>query len=89
MLLPSLIGTKICLRPLKQSDITALKMQANDRTISRFIPSIQFPYTIEHARRWVNRTLRQALNDSGCLLGIELASRKGIIGMMGLKNLNQ
>ena len=89
MLLPRLNGTKICLRPFKRSDIPALTRQANDRTISKFIPSINYPYTGESARRWVNCTLRMARNDSACQLGIELVSRKGIIGMMGLKNLNQ
>ncbi len=89
MLLPHLAGTQIALRPLKRSDITALKKQANDRTISKFIPSIQYPYTAEHARRWVNSTLRLARNDSACQLGIELVAEKGIIGMMGLKNINK
>jgi RimJ/RimL family protein N-acetyltransferase len=67
----------------------ALKRQANDRIISKFMPSIQFPYTTEHARRWVNCTWRLARNDSACQLGIELVAGKGIIGMMGLKNLNR
>lgn len=89
MLLPHLIGIQISLRPLKRSDILALKKQANDRTISRFIPLIHFPYTADHARRWVNHTLRLARNDSACQLGIELTFDKGIIGMMGIKNINK
>jgi [ribosomal protein S5]-alanine N-acetyltransferase len=89
MLLPHLTGTQISLRPLKRSDITALKRQANDRTISKFMPSIQFPYTAENARRWVNRTLRSARTDSAYQLGIELLSRKDFIGMMGIKNINR
>ena len=89
MLLPHLTGTQIALRPLKRFDITALKRQPNDQTISKIIPSIQYPYTAEHARRWVNSTWRLARNDSACQLGIELVAGKGIIGMMGLKNLNR
>jgi [ribosomal protein S5]-alanine N-acetyltransferase len=89
MLLPTLIGTRLCLRPLKRSDTPELKRQANDRTISRFIPSIPFPYTTDNARRWVNCSLRLARNDSACQLGIELTSEVGIIGMMGIKNINR
>ena len=89
MLLPHLTGTQVSLRPLKRSDIPILTKQANDRTISRFMTSIHFPYTTDHARRWVNRTLRLARNDSACQLGIELVARKGIIGMMGIRNLNK
>jgi RimJ/RimL family protein N-acetyltransferase len=36
----------------------------------------------------VNCTLRSARNDTAYQWGIELLSREGIIGMMGLKNLN-
>lgn len=88
MKLPYLVGTRIALRPLKRSDIPAIVSQANDRTISKCIPAIHYPYTADHARRWVNRTLRLAREDSACLFGIELVGREGLIGMMGLKNLN-
>src|SRR5512135_1677154 len=89
MVLPTLEGIHLRLRPLKRADMRALVRQANDRSISRFIPSIHFPYTTEHARLWVNRTLRMGRNDSACQLGIELITQKGIIGMMGIKNLNR
>jgi ribosomal-protein-alanine N-acetyltransferase len=88
MVLPQLTGNHICLRQLKRTDIPALECEANDQTISRFIPVIHFPYTAEHARRWVNRTWRLARNDSAYQFGIEQLSKKTIIGMMGLKNIN-
>jgi ribosomal-protein-alanine N-acetyltransferase len=88
MLLPNLIGAHIHLRSLKRSDIAALAKQANDPSIARFMPSLPHPYTSEHARRWVNCVQRAARNDAAYQWGIELVSRHGIIGMMGLKNLN-
>jgi [ribosomal protein S5]-alanine N-acetyltransferase len=89
MLLPQLNGNHISLRALKRSDIPALAKQANDRSISKFMPSIHFPYTAEDARLWVNASLRMARNDSAYQLGVELLSRKDIIGMMGIKNINR
>lgn len=89
MQLPHLSSDLISLRPLTRADIPALRSQANDEAISKSIPSIDYPYTMEHARRWVNCTRRLARKDLACHLGIELVEAKGIIGVMGLKNLNR
>ena len=88
MRLPILTGTNVRLRPLKRSDISKIAEGANDRTISKFIPSIPYPYSIDNARKWVNRVQRSARKDTAYQFGIEPLGSDGIIGMMGLNNLN-
>lgn len=88
MLLPHLSSDRISLRPLRRSDIPTLQSQANDKSISKSIPSIDYPYTMEHARRWVNCTRRLARQNTACHLGIERPIVKGLVGIIGIKNLN-
>ncbi len=89
MKLPTLAGERIRLRPFVSSDIPALSIQANDRTIAKYMPSIAHPYTEDHARRWVNCTIRSARNDSAAHFGIERVVRPKLIGMAGIKNINR
>lgn len=88
MRLPILTGNTIHLRPLKRTDIPAIARGAHNKTISKFIPPILYPYTVVEARKWVNGVRRSARADTAYQFGIERIAKQGIIGMMGLNNLN-
>ncbi|MBU8934147.1 MAG: GNAT family N-acetyltransferase [candidate division Zixibacteria bacterium] len=88
MRLPILKGNTIHMRPLKRTDIPAIARGAHNKTISKFIPPIPYPYTVVEARKWVNCVHRSARADIAYQFGIERISKEGIVGMMGLNNLN-
>ncbi len=88
MLLPQLNAQRVRLRPLVRADIPALVTQANDRTIARLMPPIAYPYSSDHARRWVNKAQRLARQDREAHFAVERIDRAGLIGVVGIKNLN-
>ncbi len=88
MRLPSLSGKIIKLRGLKRQDIHSLRNHADDKNISKFIPFIPHPYTLNDARKWINLTHRMARSNKAYHFGIALAETNEIIGIIGLKNIN-
>lgn len=88
MRLPSISGELIRVRRLKRQDIHSLQNNANDENISKFIPFIPHPYTLNNARKWINLTHRMARSNNAYHFGITLIETNEIIGMIGLKNIN-
>jgi RimJ/RimL family protein N-acetyltransferase len=83
-----LTGECVSLRPLKRSDQVAIQKYANDWHVARYLPLMPFPYTLDHARQWINTTHRAARNKTEYDLGIHLTGKDEIIGMVSLMNLN-
>jgi len=89
MLLPQLTGEKVRLRPLKRADIVSLARNANHAEIAKYIPAIPYPYTTVEAHKWVNKVHLGARKDTIYQFGIEFDGGEGIIGMIGLNNVNR
>ncbi len=52
--LPVLQSESFLLRPYKDSDVVSLQKNINDKRVARDVSNIPFPYTIEHAKSWVD-----------------------------------
>ena len=88
MRLPVLTGNKIFLRQLRRKDNLSIKQAADNKEISQFIPFIPTPYSLDNARRWINKTHREARADRAYQFGISSKEEDRIIGMIGLKHIN-
>lgn len=88
MHLPTLKNDRITIRPLKRSDVEALRDNVNDRQIAKFMPSIPYPYTLDHARKFINLAHCHARTNKAYHFGITESGTDEIIGVIGLKNVN-
>lgn len=89
MKLPILTGKLIRLRPLKRSDIESITTNANNPDVAKYLPLLPHPYTIDDARKWINISQALSRKNTGFHFGIERVSESGIIGVIGLDNLNR
>lgn len=89
MKLPTLAGKLIRLRPLKRSDIQSIAANANNPAVAKYLPLLPHPYSVDNAREWINISQAAARNNTGYHFGIEQISEHGIIGVIGLTNLNK
>ena len=89
MALPTLKGKLINLRQPRRSDAESITEHANDRRISKYLPVLPHPYTVEDARGYINRSFRLARNGSTYLFGIEHPETGAIIGGVGLSAINR
>lgn len=85
MALPVLKGDKITLRQLRRSDAMVLQRNANNREIIRNVTHLPYPYTINHAKSWVEKSLRLARKRKEFHFGIINADSGQLIGMIGLR----
>jgi len=85
---PILKSEKIVLRRLRRSDVESLTLNANNKNIARFIPGFPSPYTVEHARSWIDKTNRLYRKGTEIHFGICDIESDAIIGMVGFKNIN-
>lgn len=88
MKLPILNGKLIRLRPLKRSDIRSIASNANNPEVAKYLPLLPYPYSVDNAREWINISQASARKDTGYHFGIERISESGVIGVIGLTNLN-
>lgn len=47
------------MRPLKKSDYKILARKINDRTIYRYTTNIPYPYSVNDAKKWLNKVMRR------------------------------
>lgn len=84
----TLKGERIHLRRLHRKDIGSIQKYANDKKITRFIPFIPFPYTLNDARKFVNLAHRMERINKAFNFGIISNTTNELIGIIGLKNIN-
>jgi len=89
MELPILEDRAVRIRPLKRSDAPAIAKGIGLRAVSRWLPMVPYPYALGDAQTWINYAHRTARKDLECHFGIERLDRDGIIGGIGLRNLNR
>ncbi len=85
---PLLKSDRLSLRRVGPSDIASLVRNANNRQVSRFMPKLSFPYTIDNAKKWLREANRQRRRNLSYDFGIELSESGVIIGVMSLQNIN-
>ncbi|MBW2971082.1 GNAT family N-acetyltransferase [Candidatus Woesearchaeota archaeon] len=76
-------GKRINLRRLRRSDANFIYEHAKDKEISKYT-QVPHPYTIEHAKKFINETQKKMRERTDYSFGIELKETKEIIGMMSL-----
>ena len=89
MQLPTLEGQLIRIRPLKRSDAPAIAKGIGLRAVSRWLPQVPFPYTLNDAHAWINHAHATARKETECNFGIERLDEPGIVGGIGLSRVNR
>lgn len=85
----ALKGKLINIRQIKKSDAQSIQKYANDKKVSKFVPPIPSPYSIEEAYRWVKYTQKKLREKSEYHFGIAGIDNDEIIGMVGLRAVNK
>ena len=85
MPLPRLEGRKITLRQLRRSDAEDIRKNANSREVGRYIVHLPYPYSLRHARSWIERSLRLARSKKEFHFGITEMKSGRVVGMVGLR----
>ncbi len=88
MSIPVLAGSAITLRQLRLADTESIQTQANDRRVTRFMQTLPYPYTLQHARSWINRSRRLNRKREALHLGIVPNESEAAIGGIGLLNIH-
>ena len=81
--IPRLTGPRVVLRKLKKANALDVWRNGNNRSVARY-SFRPYPYTLEQAQQFIRGARRGARNGTRCHLGIELRSRPGVIGVVGL-----
>ena len=82
---------RLVLRNLKKRDAKDLVKHLNNLNISKWLLAVPFPYTIKDSKWWINNCKKKAKEKpiKSYEFGIELKSKKEIIGGVGLLNIKQ
>src|SRR3989338_1908327 len=80
-----LLGKKINLRKVRDSDAESIFLHANDEEIIKAVP-LPTPYTLKCAKEYINTTKKLWKKKEEAQFGIEL--NKEIVGMIGLMHLD-
>ncbi len=83
-----LIGKRIILRPLKLSDAKDIYLNIQDKRIAENTLRIPWPYKLKDAKNFVNKKQNSYLKKSDFTFGIELKSKKEVIGCIALDHVN-
>jgi ribosomal-protein-alanine N-acetyltransferase len=83
----SLTGQKVNLRRVRKPDAESIQKYGQDIEIARYT-YIPHPFELDDAFRLIKNTHRMFRNNSGLWLGIEAASAKEIIGLIGTGELS-
>ncbi len=81
--IPKLIGERIALRKLTKRDAPTIYKNVSRWAVAQYMFTA-YPYTLQHAYRFVKRSQLSARNGTGYHLGVELKEKRGIVGVVGL-----
>lgn len=87
-MVPSLAGHRIVLRSIDGADASAIARYAADVEISRWT-EIPHPYTMAHAREFIDFSVQENRNGKSAHFGIEWIGSGEIIGMCSLTNIDR
>ena len=83
-----LVGKRIILRPLKISDAKDIYFNIQDKRIAENTSLIPWPYKLKDANIFVRKTQEALKKKSNFSFGIELRSKKEVIGCISLDKVN-
>ena len=85
-----LLTKRLILRPPTMQDAKAIFRNINNLNVSRYLLSVPYPYNLKDAKWFINHCAEKAREKpkSNYELNIELKSQKGIIGGIGITNIN-
>ena len=82
-----LIGEKIKLRNLKDSDWKSIFENANNRKVSKYT-DIPYPFTVPEIKKYVRKLIKEFKTRKSFHFGVEIKEEKGIVGIFSLENIN-
>ncbi len=82
-----IIGKKINLRTLKDSDAQSIADNAKYKCVSRFLSRMPYPYKLQNAIDYLNKI--KTKKDTDLILGIEDKNTHQIIGWISLEKINK
>jgi len=78
---------RIKLRSFEKKDIETLVRILNDKGIYKNTLTIPYPYTLKHARNWVNFNLRQKNKKNKLAINFAIEVDGRLVGGIGLSNI--
>jgi RimJ/RimL family protein N-acetyltransferase len=79
-----LIGRRVILRPLENSDAKNIYLNIQDIRIAKNITNIPWPYKLQDARQYILRTKKLLKYKDGFVFAIQLKGKKEAIGCISL-----
>lgn len=83
-----IVGDKIILRTLRESDAVSIFEKANHKEIARYT-TLPHPYRLKNAQDFIKITKKNQRQKKAYELGIELKETKEIIGMISLMDIDR
>ena len=59
MKIPIIKSKKFTLRPFKKGDEESLAKNVNNKKIHKMVSNIQYPYSLENAKKWIKFNLNE------------------------------
>lgn len=81
-------GRRVVLRPLKFSDARDIYLNIQDRRIAENTLNIPWPYQLKDAKNFILKAQKSFRQRKQFVFGIELKSKKGVIGCIALNRVN-
>jgi len=82
---------RLILREINEKDVSDLIGNINNLKVSRYLKAVPYPYTKKDAKWWINECKKKAKQKprTSYNFSIELKSKKGIIGGVGLDKIDR
>ncbi len=85
---PTLRTARLVLGAFTPDDASELQRLAGDREIADTTLAIPYPYEMDHALAWIDQQRREAVRGRATNFAVRLASHGGLIGSIGLRDID-
>ncbi len=82
-------GKNFILRPLKRSDAKSLSENAHNRTIYKNTLRIPYPYTLEEAKKWIEKNIREERKKEPKMVNFAIDIDGEVAGMVGFSGIEK
>jgi len=82
--MPTLVTTRLTLRPFRESDVDRVVELASDRRVAEMTQNIPHPYLHEHAKTWIGSHAERFGQQQELVFAIEEREAGLLIGAIGL-----
>jgi ribosomal-protein-alanine N-acetyltransferase len=84
MIRPIIETERLVLRPFRAEDAAEVARMCGDETVSRYIPTMPYPYTLEAAVTWLATHQDKAESGKELILAIQNRTDNRLMGSIGL-----